>query len=188
MPQEKTDPKDLHDLFDVGQAPSSDTTVLSAAEVVEAAELSLIDESWEETGAGRPSRPLLGGLPLSRIIPQDVHSVVDYVDAAAVIAGAALSACPRARAASLTIGGAGLAASSLTDYRLSLAKVIPIEAHETVDYAFGLSAIVAPFVLGYRKTAPRVAALHVALGVGTILAALFTDYRAHRGVGARLPS
>ncbi len=186
MPQENQDPKDLHDLFDAGEAPASDAPVLATVERVEAAELTAIDESWEEAGASRPSRPLLGRLPLSRVIPQDVHSVLDYVDAAAVLAGAALSACPRARAASLTIGGAGLAASSLTDYRLSLAKVIPIETHEMVDYAFGVSAIVAPFALGYRKTAPVVAALHVALGIGTILASLFTDYRAYRGVGARV--
>jgi hypothetical protein len=94
-----------------------------------------------------------------------------------------LGSCPRAQAASYAIGSAGLVVSSLTDYRLSLAKVIPIETHEGIDYAFGVSAIAAPFVLGYRKTAPLVAALHLALGVGTIVASLFTDYRAHRGVG-----
>jgi len=34
-------------------------------------------------------------------------------------------------------------------------------------------------------TAPLVAALHVAIGIGTIVASLFTDYRAYRGVGRR---
>lgn len=132
---------------------------------------------------GQPSRPLLGVLPLARVIPQDVHSVMDYLDAGAVMTGAALSDCPRARTASLLLGGAGLGVSSLTDYRISLAKVIPIEAHEAIDYLFGISAIAAPFALGYRKTAPLTAAMHVAVGVGTIVTSLLTDYRAYRGVG-----
>jgi len=134
---------------------------------------------------GAPSRPLLGRLPLARLIPQDVHSVLDYVDAATVFSGAILSDCPKARTASALIGGSGMGLSALTDYRLSLAKVIPIEAHEVIDYAFGVSAIGAPFLFGYYKTAPITAAIHVATGVGTILASLFTDYRAYLGVGRR---
>ena len=134
---------------------------------------------------GTPSRPVLGRLPLARLIPQDVHSVLDYVNAATVLSGAVISDCPRARTASALIGGSGIGLSAITDYRLSLAKVIPIEAHEVVDYAFGISAIGAPFLFGYYKTAPITAAMHVMTGVGTILASLFTDYRAYRGVGRR---
>lgn len=134
---------------------------------------------------GTPSRPLLGRLPLARLIPQDVHSVLDYVDGATVLSGAMISDCPKAKTASALIGGSGIGLSALTDYRLSLAKVIPIEAHEVVDYAFGVSAISAPFLFGYYKTAPITAAMHVATGVGTLLASLFTDYRAFRGVGRR---
>ena len=63
--------------------------------------------------------------------------------------------------------------------------MVPIEAHEVVDYAFGVSAISAPFLFGYYKTAPVTAAMHVATGIGTIFASLFTDYRAYRGVGRR---
>jgi hypothetical protein len=132
---------------------------------------------------GTPSRPLLNALPIARLIPQDVHSVMDYVDAAIVGAGAFMTSCPKARAASCMIGGSGIAASALTDYRVSLAKVIPIEAHEVIDYGFGVSAIAAPFVFGYYKTAPLVAAMHVATGIGTILTSLITDYRAYKGVG-----
>lgn len=132
---------------------------------------------------GMPSRPLLGRLPLARVVPQDVHSVMDYLGAGGVLLGAFVSDCPRARTASWVIGGSGVVASAVTDYRLSLAKVLPIETHEVIDYAFGVSAISAPFLLGYRKTAPLVAAAHIAIGLGTILASLFTDYRAFRGVG-----
>jgi len=134
---------------------------------------------------GTPSRPLLGRLPLARLIPQDVHSVLDYIDAATVLSGALISDCPKAKTASALLGASGIGLSAITDYRLSLAKVVPIEAHEVVDYAFGVSAISAPFLFGYYKTAPITAAMHVATGIGTILASLFTDYRAYRGVGQR---
>jgi hypothetical protein len=134
---------------------------------------------------GIPSAPLFKVLPLARIIPQDVHSVMDYMDAAAVASGALMTKCPKATAASWALGGSGIAASALTDYRLSLKRVIPIEAHEVIDYAFAAAAITAPFIFGYYKTAPRVAAMHIVAGVGTALASLFTDYRAYRGVGKR---
>lgn len=136
---------------------------------------------------GSPSRPLLGRLPLARIVPQDVHSVMDYLDGGGVLLGAFMSDCPRARAASWVIGTSGVVASAVTDYRLSLAKLLPIETHEKIDYAFGISAISAPFLFGYRKTAPLVAATHIAIGIGAILASLFTDYRAFRGVGRVAP-
>jgi hypothetical protein len=200
MPQNQSgEPIHVSDIFDVSDvlqqddasnAVASEQVWESEAGVVAAPPGATTDED-EEIGlssslsVGDPSEPLLGRLPLARIIPQDVHSVLDYVDAGGVMAGALLSNCPQARAASLLIGSAGAGVSALTDYRLSLAKVIPIETHETIDYAFGVAAIAAPFVLGYRKTAPVVAALHVAIGAGTILASLFTDYRAYRGVGRR---
>lgn len=193
MPQYETPELDVHDVFDVTDVLAADDASdvvrseqvwQSEAGIVAAPPAAVTGESALSSAwsVGVPSKPLLGRLPLARIVPQDVHSVMDYLDSAGVMAGAVLTSCPKARAASLLIGGAGAGVSSLTDYRLSLAKVIPIEAHEAIDYAFGASAIAAPFVLGYRKTAPLVAALHVAIGAGTILASLFTDYRAYRGV------
>ncbi len=127
---------------------------------------------------GAPSRPLAKGLlPLARIIPQDVHSVMDYADGVNCSAGAFLSDDPTARMASIVLGASVLGVSALTDYRLSVAKVIPVEGHEILDYAWGAMAIAAPFVLGYWKKSPRVAMMHVMSGAGQILASLFTDYR-----------
>jgi hypothetical protein len=130
---------------------------------------------------GTPSKPLAKGLlPLARVIPQDVHSVMDYLDGINTGAGAFLSDDPTARIASVALGASVIAASALTDYRLSVAKVIPVEGHELLDYAWGAMAIAAPFVLGYWKRSPRVAMMHVMSGAGQILASLFTDYRASR--------
>jgi hypothetical protein len=187
---------DVHDVFDVSSIQPIEPIDIdlndvageprhAAAEAITAARTAPPSLAKSALSVGQPSKPLLGFLPLRRVIPQDVHSVMDYLDGGSVMAGALLSGCSKAKAASVLMGASAIAASSLTDYKLSLAKVVPIEAHEAVDYAFGLSAIAAPFVLGYRKSAPQVAALHVAIGIGTIVASLFTDYRAYRGIGRR---
>ncbi|HEU0031020.1 MAG TPA: hypothetical protein VFQ53_10345 [Kofleriaceae bacterium] len=128
---------------------------------------------------GEPSRPLLG-LPLARLIPQDIHSVMDYANGMAVGSGALLADCdPTARMVSLALAGSGAMVSAMTDYRLSVAKVIPIEAHEAIDHLWGLAAMAAPFVFGYWKRSPRVALLHIMCGAGNIVASLLTDYRAY---------
>ena len=128
---------------------------------------------------GAPAKTLFGVLPIKRVIPMDVHSVMDYANSAIYGAGALMTSCPEARIAGLVLAGAGTGVSLMTDYRLSLKKIIPIEAHEVIDHAWGLMAIAAPFVLGYWKKAPVIAAAHVMTGVGNIVASLFTDYRAY---------
>lgn len=134
---------------------------------------------------GTPSAPLFGALPVARWIPMDVHSMMDYGNALATGTCALATDCAEARIASIALSGAVLAVSSLTDYRLSVAKVIPIEVHETIDYVWGAAAIAAPFVFGYWKKAPGVALSHVIAGAGNILASLVTDYRAYRGRASR---
>lgn len=130
---------------------------------------------------GEPSRPLFGVLPITRWIPQDVHSVMDYVDGLTAMSGT-LTADDDDVAywASLVLGAGAIGVSAMTDYRLSLAKIIPIRTHEAIDYAWGMSCIAAPFALGYWKSSPRTAITHVMVGAGTILASLFTDYRSYR--------
>jgi hypothetical protein len=182
---------DVHDLFEVSHTERLEPVDIDLTdqqrknEAGEVADPPVPGAGASSLSVGEPSRPLFGRLPLARVIPQDVHSVMDYLDGGGAIAGAFLTSCPSAKAASWVLGGSAIATSSITDYKLSLAKLLPIETHEAVDYAFGLSAIAAPFVLGYRKTAPHVAAMHVAIGIGAILASLFTDYRAYRGAGWR---
>ena len=136
---------------------------------------------------GIPSRPLFGKLPLTRTIPQDVHSVMDY--AGALVAGIAGMTADddAARACGLTLMAVGAGTAAMTDYRLSLAKVLPIEGHEVADYLWSLTAMVSPFLFGYHRRSPVAAAVHVVAGASTLFAALFTDYRARRGVTFRGP-
>src|SRR4051812_22245814 len=80
-----------------------------------------------ESGLHRPARPLLGVLPVARVIPQDVHSVMDYMSGATGIGTMFLSEQLSSKLAGSVIGATIIGASLLTDYRLSVAKVIPIE-------------------------------------------------------------
>jgi hypothetical protein len=129
---------------------------------------------------GRPSRALFGVLPVRRIVPQDMHSLADYANGVRVMTAGLLTHERDARVASLALGLSIINVSSLTDYRLGLFRLIPIEAHEAIDYLWGASAIAAPFVLGYRKRAPVTATLHIIIGAAHLLTSLFTDYRAAR--------
>jgi hypothetical protein len=132
---------------------------------------------------GEPAAPLLKVLPIKRWIPQDVHSIMDYVDGLTTLSGYFLPENKRddaARWASLALGATVIGTSLITDYRLSAIKLLPIRAHETADYLWGASAIALPFVLGYWKSSPRVAFTHIAVGAGALLASLFTDYRSYK--------
>ena len=130
-----------------------------------------------------PAKPLLGVLPLARMIPQDIHSMMDYAAAGTCLGSALWAESSGAKAAGAMLGAAGLCVSLMTDYRLSVVKMIPIEAHEAIDHIWGAASIAAPFVFGYWKKDPAVAAIHILTGASTILASLFTDYRAAEGVG-----
>lgn len=132
---------------------------------------------------GVPAEPLLRVLPIKRWIPQDVHSVMDYAGGLSTAAGYFTAEADNddvACIASIALGASVIGVSALTDYRLSAVKLIPIRAHETIDYAWGASAIALPFVLGYWKTSPRTALMHVIAGASTLLASLFTDYRSFK--------
>ncbi|MFL5322454.1 MAG: hypothetical protein ACJ790_22535 [Myxococcaceae bacterium] len=130
--------------------------------------------------AGVISPPLFG-LPWKRMIPADVHGLLDYKGAAvAFVAGA--FAGEEAAVAGAVLGASRALMSAFTDYRMSLAKLLPIAVHEVADYVWGVAAIAAPFVLGYARKAPKAAVTHILLGASTILSALVTDYRAKKGV------
>lgn len=134
-----------------------------------------------QQNAAIPSKLLFGVLPLKRLVPQDVHSVLDYSNGLMVAMAGLASRRPEAKVAGALLGASVISVSLLTDYRLSLAKLIPIEMHEVLDYAWSASVIAAPFVLGYRKRAPVASLIQIATGAANIMGSLITDYRAARG-------
>lgn len=138
--------------------------------------------------AGLPAPPLGGRLPLRRFIPQDVHSVMDYAGALGAWAVGHTSRSSRARAVGLALGLSGVTVALLTDYRLSVRKLIPIRTHEAIDYAWSAALLAAPLLLGYRRRHPAVARAHALIAAGTLLGSLFTDYRAQAGVSWKRPA
>lgn len=127
---------------------------------------------------GWPSQPV-HGLPLARVIPQDCHSFMDYANGLMAASTAFATDDVRARVAGVLLASSMIGISAVTDYRISVGKLVPVEVHEVTDYVWGITAIAAPFVAGYWRTAPKVAIAHVAAGIGTIIASLVTDYRAY---------
>lgn len=133
--------------------------------------------------AGFPSEPVLGRLPLARLIPQDVHSLGDYTGALGAGLVAASAGGARAKAAGLLLALSGVGVSLVTDYRLSLRKWIPIEKHEVIDYAWGAMTAASPWLFGYARRAPAVAWAQVAIGLGYWVVSALTDYRGQVGAG-----
>lgn len=129
---------------------------------------------------GEPAQPLLKVLPIKRWIPQDVHSVMDYVDGLTAASGYFTAEDDAAWWSSIALGASVIGVSLMTDYRLSIVKAIPIRVHETLDYVWGASCIAAPFLFGYWKKSPITAMTHVLVGAGSILASMFTDYRSYK--------
>jgi len=139
----------------------------------------LIDRS---NAAGVLSRPLPGGLPLRRWVPQGVHSVTELAVGAALAVAGGLSEEGPARRAGLALGLGLAGVTLLTDTRVTLSRLLPIELHELTDYGWGVAAIAAPFVGGYARRAPVTAAVHVLAGAALLLGAFFTDYRCRSGM------
>jgi hypothetical protein len=133
----------------------------------------------------RPSKPLFGALPLRRLIAQDLHSALDYGAALMLLGSAFVFRSRKARAVGVGLGSTVVGFSLLTDYRMSLLKLIPIEAHEGLDYAFALASLAAPFALGYEKKDRAATWFAVGAGLGSLVVAMLTDYRAARGIPAR---
>lgn len=144
---------------------------------LETPELPSLEAARSSMSVGAPSKPILG-LPLARIVPMDLHSMMDYGNGLMAGAGA-FSDDNGAKLASITLASLVIGISAVTDYKLSVAKLVPIEVHEVADYVWGASAIAAPFLFGYWKSSPKTALTHIVCGVGTIISSLITDYRAY---------
>jgi hypothetical protein len=139
--------------------------------------------AWDRSAAaGILSRPLLGGLPLRRWVPQGAHSLLELAAGLAVAGAGWLSGPGPARRAGVRLGLGLAGVTLLTDTRVSLSRLVPIELHELGDYGWGLAAMAAPFMGGYARRAPGAAAVHVLAGAAMLVGALVTDYRCRSGM------
>ena len=87
------------------------------------------------------------------MITLKTHNILDYVIAAALVAAPYIFGFSDIIDARNLYVGIGLLLafySSITDYRFSLAKFIPIETHLLLDVLSGLILMIGPYTFRYR--------------------------------------
>ena len=88
-----------------------------------------------------------------RLITKDIHALLDYPVAFALIALPFLLGLGDSHPAALWLGVAtGFAAlllTLLTDHKLGVLRVLPYWSHVAVDGLVGVTFLAAPFVLGF---------------------------------------
>ena len=109
------------------------------------------------------------------------HNILYYV------AGGLLVLCPYlfgfdgidAARSLFLIGGLALIAYSLfTRYPYSIAKVIPLGVHMTLDVILGVLLLIGPYALGYNDVITSFqSGVHVVLGITLIALVIFTRPR-----------
>jgi hypothetical protein len=116
----------------------------------------------------------------------NTHNILDYV------IGAVLILCPSifgffnvfpARDTFLILGFGLIGYSLLTNYRYSIAKVIPLGVHMFLDVTAGAVLILAPYIFNYRDfITGGQTVVHFVMGVGAWLLVAFTNRRTNRMV------
>ena len=106
------------------------------------------------------------------VIPLKYHNVADYVLGGLLMVSPwlfNLASIEPARNILLITGGLLLVYSALTNYHFSLAKILPLEVHMTLDAGAGLILILAPVLFGYRELLTEGQyAVHMVLGLTAI--------------------
>lgn len=85
-------------------------------------------------------------------IPLNVHAALEPLIAAVIIAAPwifGFSSVDEAVVVCIAVGVVMLVAGSMTDWRLSLVRLIPLRMHLMTDLLLAAVLILAPFVLGF---------------------------------------
>lgn len=85
-------------------------------------------------------------------IPLNVHAALEPLIAIVIIAAPwifGFSGADDAKTVCIVVGVVMLISGALTDWRLSLARVIPLRVHLMMDLLLGAVLILSPFVLGF---------------------------------------
>jgi hypothetical protein len=85
------------------------------------------------------------------LIPLDVHAAIEPIMAIVLIAAPwifGFSDVNSAKVVSIIVGVIMLVAGSMTQWRLSLVKLIPLRLHLMTDLVLGAFLILSPFIFG----------------------------------------
>jgi hypothetical protein len=99
------------------------------------------------------------------LIPTRIHGIIDYLTGIAMIAAPYLLGFADGTAAQwvpIVIGVLIIGQSLMTDYEVSMARVIPMPAHLMMDVGTGLVLAASPWLFGF---ADRVYLPHLAVGL-----------------------
>jgi hypothetical protein len=119
---------------------------------------------------------------MNKPITSRMHGMLDYP------AGILLIAAPwifgfsdvggAAQTIPIVLGIVILLQSLITDYELSVADVLPLRAHLSMDVVLGAFLALSPFIFGFTDEGANAWIPHVVAGLGLIGAGLLT--RSHR--------
>jgi hypothetical protein len=116
-----------------------------------------------------------------RILSPEIHGVLDYPMAGALMAAPNLFGFNRRRGPSVTIprilGGMALGQSAMTDYRPGLVRTLPMRAHLAMDAVMGSFLALSPFLFGFFKRPRKEWLPHTIVGASMVLGALLTRTR-----------
>ncbi len=123
------------------------------------------------------------------MIPLRIHNILDYVIAAVLIFTPYLLGFSSLNAARNVFGilGVSLAVYSLiTDYRYSIAKIVPLGVHMAMDVVTGFGLMLAPSIFGYSSliTGTQFGA-HFVLGLGAVVLVALTYPKSGRVIRAK---
>ena len=108
-----------------------------------------------------------------KFIKPSVHGALDYIAALALIAIPFLLGFEGLALWLSVAGGVGLIAYSLlTDYALSVAKVLPFDFHIIFDSLAAVVFIAAPFVFGFTGI---VQIYYIVMGLGVLVVVAFSS-------------
>src|SRR5947207_15396360 len=88
------------------------------------------------------------------LIPLDVHAAIEPIVAIVLIAAPwifGFSDVNSAKVISIIVGAIMLLSGSMTRWRLSLLKLIPLRVHFMTDLVLGAFLIVSPFIFGFSS-------------------------------------
>jgi SPW repeat len=111
-------------------------------------------------------------------IPLNLHAALEPLIAIVIIAAPwifGFSAVDDAKTVCIVVGVVMLLAGSMTDWRLSIARLIPLRVHRMTDLLLGAVLILSPFVLGFSDEGGATRFTVIA-GVLEILTALATRW------------
>lgn len=108
-----------------------------------------------------------------RFIPAKLHGLLDYSVALALIVGPLVLGFDGIAQALAIAGGAGLFIYSLiTDYSVSVQRVLPFQLHLVLDFLAASVLVAAPFLFGFGEVETL---FYLTIGIAVIAVVLVTN-------------